>query len=144
MPDIYINIAFLLSGLLIGIITHKLFAASSKKIKKLQRELKVQEQEQKSLQNNLDNYFSDANNIAAKLAEEYQTLISKISEGTRKFSSFSKNVHYPAITNSINNPGIENNIPYTVDSLNYNDAVAITSATSSSSTFDNREKKERV
>jgi len=142
MPDIYVNIAFLLSGLLIGIIVHRLFASSSKKVRKLQNKLKIQEQEHKNLQNNLDNYFSDANNLVAKLAEEYQTLISKISEGTRKFSSFSKNVHYPAITNNISNPGVETNMPYTVDSLNNNEAIAIKAAKSGSSTFDNKEEKE--
>lgn len=142
MPDAYINIAFLLSGLIIGAVSHRLLASSSKKIRSLQNKLKTHEEEHKNLQNNLDHYFNDANTIAAKLAEEYQTLISKISEGTRKFSSFSKNVHYPAITNNINNSGIENNMPYTVDSLNNNDAIAITAAKSKYSTFDSNEEKD--
>lgn len=142
MPDVYINIAFLISGLIIGSVAHRLLASSSKKIRNLQNKLKIHEEEHRNLQNNLDNYFNDANSIAAKLAEEYQTLISKISEGTRKFSSFSKNVHYPAIINNINNSGIENNMPYTVDSLNNNDAITITAAKSRYSTFDNKKEKD--
>ena len=118
MSEITVNIIVLLSGLALGILAHKLFAKSSRKIRKLQTRVKNQEIEQKALQNNLDNYFNDANNLASKLAEDYQTLISKLSEGTRKFSSYSNHVHYPAIINNINNPGVEKNIPYTVDSLN--------------------------
>tara|TARA_R110000868_G_scaffold353876_2_gene615070 strand:- start:20887 stop:21267 length:381 start_codon:yes stop_codon:yes gene_type:complete len=118
MSELTLNIILLLSGLILGILAHKLFAKSSKKIRRLTNKLKEQDNENKALQNNLNNYFDDANDLASKLAEDYQTLISKLSEGTRKFSSFNKNMYYPAITNNLNNPGIEKNIPYTVDSLN--------------------------